>query len=180
MALHPDKVLAVLARLGGKSRVRRGGAHRPVAWRGQFSLAALVILTTAASIASAVWHYRGIEILDHVAERNRVGAQAFPESLAGDFVPIVVLFASVLLAIAAGCLVFHLRPDRGLSIVWTLACLAVLGLVIAWCLPVAPLAETKLKHLQVEQITAACLFGLCSLLPLGAAAGWYARFATEA
>jgi len=180
MALHPDQARAVLKKLGAKNRSRRRKPHRPVAWRGQFSLAALLILTTAASVVSAVSHYRGTEILDHVAERNRVGMQALPEAPADQLVPLVALFASAALAIAAGCLVFRVRPDRGLSVVWTIACLAVLGLVVAWCLPVEPLAHTKLKHLQVHQIVAAGLFGLCTLLPLGAAAGWYARFATEA
>ena len=140
-----------------------------------------LMLITAASLLLAISHYRGPQILRHVEERTQTGARSFPGKPADEFVPVVVGLVSVTLGIVTGCLVYRMRADRGIYVVFLLASLAVLGLVVAWSLPIRPLAETKLQHLRVEQLIPTSLLGLCSLLPLGSALGWYAKFAsTEA
>lgn len=177
MSLNPEKAKAVLARLGGKIRTRRG-PHRPAVWLGQFSLAALLMLITAASLLFAISRYRGPQVLRHVEERTQFGVRAFPNTLASEFVPVVAGCVSLTLGVVAGCMVYCLRPDRGIYVVFLVTCLAVLGLVVAWSLPNPSLAETKLRHLHVEQLIPTSLFALCCLLPLGSAVGWYAKYAS--
>ena len=180
MTLNPEKAKAVLARMGGKKRSRRG-PHRPAVWLGQFSLAALLLFITVASMLLAISHYQGPQIIRHLDERTQIVARTFPDTPADKFVPVVVGLVSVTLGIVTGCLVYRMRADRGIYVVFLLASLAVLGLIVAWSLPIRPLTETKLQYLLVNQLIPISLAGLCTLLPLGSAVGWYARFAsTEA
>ena len=147
-------------------------------WLGQFSLAALLMLITMASLLLGISHYRGRQIALDVEERTQISARAFPDTPANEFIPVVVGLVSVTLGILAGCWVYRMRADRGIYVVFFLACLAVLGLVVAWSLPIRPLAETKLRHFHVVQLIPTSLLGLCTLLPLGSAVGWYAKFAS--
>ena len=51
---NPEKVGAVWAKLGGKNR-SRPISHRPVSRLGQFSLAGLLTLATAAGFLYSIW-----------------------------------------------------------------------------------------------------------------------------
>lgn len=181
MVLPPEKSHAVLSRLGKKDRTRRRGPHRPAFLLGQFSLAALVALVTAASVLLAVWHYQESEIRSSAASferRARSDVHSFPETPADEFVPPVVGLVCGLLAIAVGFLVYRLPAERGLIAVWVLASLAFVGLLLAVSLPVRPLDETRLRQLEFVQLLPAILLGLGCLMPVASAVGWYAKFAS--
>ena len=159
--------------LGQKRERRRVGREpRPEPFKGQFSLAALVLLMTVASVGLAYFHYLGPTTIDEVARvRDRAlhDAQDFPNNSAVEFVPLAAGVVSLILAGLLGSFVFYQPAKHGLTIVWVVTCLQ-LGLVLALSLPGRPLATIPLKDLKWIQFFPIAVLALSCTLPLGAMA----------
>ena len=138
----------IWTKLGNKNRRPQRG---PVSWRGQFSLAALVALTTVACIALTVWHYRGPQIVDGAIAHNRAHARAMPYAHADEMVQVSAILVSGLFGLAAGMLVFFMKTERGMYAVGFLTCVAFIGFVLAFNLQVRPLEETQLRFLRTSK-----------------------------
>jgi hypothetical protein len=169
--------------LGQKRERRRAGREpRPEPVKGQFSLAALVLLMTVASVGLAYFHYLGPTTIEEVGKvRNRAlhDAQDFPNNSAAEFLPLAAGVLSLLLAGLLGSFVFYQPAKHGLAIVWLVTCLSVLGLVLALSLPGRPLATIPLKDLKWSQVLPIAVLALSCTLPLGAIGGWYARYVSR-
>lgn len=166
-----------------RERRRRAGSEpRPEASKGQFSLAALVLLMTVASLGLAYFHYLGPSTIDEVGKvRDRAlhDAEDFPNNSAAEFVPVAAGVLSLLLAGLLGWFVFYQPAKHGLAVVWLVTCLSVLGLVLALSLPGRPLAAIPLKDLKWIQVLPIAVLALSCTLPLGAIGGWYARYVSR-
>ena len=170
----------LVSALGQKPERRRSGrAPRPDAFKGQFSLAAILLLMTVVSVGLAFAHNFGTATINEVGkvtDRALQDAENFPESSAAEFVPIAAGLLSLSLALLLGAFVFHQRVNHGLAVVWLTTCLGMLGLVLSVSLTTRPLATTPINSLTWMQIVPVAAFALSCALPLGAIGGWYARF----
>jgi hypothetical protein len=170
--------------LGQKKERRRRTTSdpRPEACKGQFSMAALVLLMTIASLGLGYYHYLGPTTIDEVSKvRDRAlhDAEDFPNNSAAESVPLAAGVLSLLLAVLLGSFVFYQPAKHGLAVVWFVTCLSVLGLVLALSLPGRPLAAIPLKDLQWIQVLPIAVLALSCTLPLGAIGGWYARYVSR-
>jgi hypothetical protein len=159
------------------NRLRFGnrGPDRP---DGHYSFFALVLVFLAASVVLGIAHNFWVEAINsNFAGRVRSDFWTFRDYPMAEWIPALAWSVGLGLAIACA-LVVHLLPAAwGRRVVYSLACLAAVGLVLAWRLPIEPLTVRTVSRLEVQQIWAHVLAALCVTLPLGAAVGWCARLA---
>jgi hypothetical protein len=161
-----------------RRRRRTGDEPRPDPLKGQFSLGALMLLMTVASLGLTYFYYLGtttIEEVGKVRERAMHDVEDFPNSSAAEFVPLAAGIVSVSVACLLGSAVFYQPTKRGLAVVWMVTCISVLGLVLFLSLSGRPLANTPLKELKWKQVLPIAGLTLSCTLPLGAIGGWCAR-----
>ncbi|MCU0880765.1 MAG: hypothetical protein MUF06_23600 [Pirellulaceae bacterium] len=169
-------------RLGKKpSRRQQRDQPRPVFWRGQLSLTAFLLLTTAVAIYVTFFRM----VLDAATKPLDVSFEDTPSpALAADaprveFVVTAAIVVGLILALKAGWIVYRAPPKIGTAMVWVLCCGGILGVSACLFLRLGHHRGLDANRARLEFAMQGALYFVSLVVPLGALIGGYLRSAWQ-
>jgi hypothetical protein len=172
-----------LSNLLGKkpSRRQQRDQPRPIFWRGQLSLTAFLLLTTAVAIYVTFFRM----VLDAATKPLDVSFEDAPSpALAADaprveFVVAAAIVVGLILALKAGWIVYRAPPKIGTAMVWILCCAGVLGIGACLFLGLGHQRGLEVNRVRLEFAMRGALYFVSLVVPLGALVGGYLRSAWQ-
>ncbi len=99
--------------------------------------------------------------------------RGFKQTPADEFLPTICIGSSLLLGVLVALLIYRLRNERGFIVFAGLSCLCLLGLIFAFTIDNASLANTYMNDVTAEQVLRISLFSVAGVLPFSGFVGWY-------
>jgi hypothetical protein len=169
-------------RLGKKpSRRQQRDQSRPVFWRGQLSLTAFLLLTTAVAIYVTFFRMvldAALQPLDTSFDESSSPVPA-ADAPRVELVVAAAIVVGLILALKAGWIVYRAPPKIGTAMVWVLCCGGVLGVIACLFLGLGHRRGLDTNRIRLEFAMQGALYFVSLVVPLGALVGGYLRSAWQ-